>query len=498
MAALIISFEKISICSKSFKEHKQTISSTQIGIGVNHVNEVIYNFMNKNSNHQNINYIEMNLGLINSTYSLMCHKSKNTTNGKETLNNQVLKEQENKKNIIGAINGDFFNLESGIPVCNNLINGEFFSTSLTKDEEILRPCFAILEDNSIDIDHYHFSGNINLIDNNSYKTQVNIDSINRNDYIENTINIFNHKNNENSTIYLPKEKEDALIILITPENLDSSFYNLKTIKGKIKNIINDPANTYKIFKDEIAIVAYNDKKSLFSKAFNNMDVEINFEIKKSSDYSTPQIKHLLTGHEFILYDNEIPDKNYFSETWNSSSVYSKNHRTALALTDRNTLIILTVDKKDSFKGMSLPELGNFLKSKGAYKAINLDGGGSTSMMIRELGIHALKKINLAREDRSISNSIMITNLLPYTTDIKEFYFHDSPQINRDENKKLNFVAYDTNLNPIDIYLLPDLKLTSDVGIFDINGVFYPVQIPCEGTITIEIGKIIKTYTIEIK
>ena len=46
MAALIISFEKISICSKSFKEHKQTISSTQIGIGVNHVNEVIYNLKN--------------------------------------------------------------------------------------------------------------------------------------------------------------------------------------------------------------------------------------------------------------------------------------------------------------------------------------------------------------------------------------------------------------------------------------------------------------------
>ncbi|EIA23088.1 hypothetical protein SFB3_315G0, partial [Candidatus Arthromitus sp. SFB-3] len=33
--------------------------------------------------------------------------------------------------------------------------------------------------------------------------------------------------------------------------------------------------------------------------------------------------------------------------------------------------------------MSLIELAHFLKSKGAYKAINLDGGGSTSMMIRE-------------------------------------------------------------------------------------------------------------------
>lgn len=453
--------------------------------------------MNKKSNHQNINYIEMDLNLIDCTYSLMCHKSKNITNGKETLKNQVMEEQNNGKNIIGAINGDFFNLNSGIPVCNNLINGEFFSTSLTENEEKLRPSFVIFENNHIDIDHYHFKGNINLIDKNSYRTQIKIDSINRNDYIENTINIFNHKNNENSTIYLPKDREDALIILITPDDEDSSFYNEKTIKGKITNIINDPPHTYKISKNEIAIVAYDDKKYLFLKTFINMNIELNFEIKKYSRYPVSKIKHLLTAHEFILHNGQIPDDNYFSKTWNSSSVYSKNHRTAIALTTRNTLMILTVDKKDNFKGMSLTELGNFLKSKDAYKAINLDGGGSTSMMIRELGIHSLKNTNLNREDRSIANSIMITNKLPYTTNIKDFYFHDSPQIDKNETKKLNFIAYDINLNPIDIYLLPNVKLSSDIGIFDSNGVFYPPPYECEVTITIEIDNISKTYNLQV-
>lgn len=452
--------------------------------------------MNKNLNHQNINYIEMDLNLLNSTYSLICHKSKNTTNGKDTLHNQVLKEQEHGNNIIGAINGDFFNLENGIPVCNNIINGEIFSTSLTIDEEILRPCVAILE-NKIDIDNYHFNGKINLIDKNFCKTQVKIDSINRNDYIENTVNIFNHKNNEHSTIYFPKEKEDALLILITPENSSPYFKNLKTINGKITNIINDPEHNYKISKNEIALVAYNDKKYLFSNIFKNMKVEINFETINSSTYTAPKINHLLTGHEFILYNNEIPNNNYFSKTWTLNSTNAKNHRTSLAITNRNTLIILTVDKKDIFKGMSLPELGNFLKSKGAHKAINLDGGGSTSMMIRELGIHTLKNINLSRENRSISNSIMIKNLLPYTTDIKDFYFHDSPIINKNENKKFNFIAYDSNLNPIDIYLLPNIKLTSNIGIFDQNGIFFPSQTECEGTITIEINNISKTYNLQI-
>lgn len=483
--------------SKSPEEIRKIISSSEIAPGVIHTNEIIYNFMNKASNHQNVNYIEMDLNLSNSTYSLLCHKSKNLTNGKETLSNQVFKEQENGENIIAAINGDFFNLETGIPSCCNIANGEIFSTSITKDEEILRPCFSIFENGKVDIDQYIFESSIKLKGRDNEEIQIPIDSINRNDYIENTINIFNSKNNENSVVYLPKEREDALVIIITPQNSDTSFKNLNSIKGKISTIINDPPNTYKILENQIALVAYDEKKNLFSRIFNGMDVEIKFEIIKSSNYTKPSIKHLVTGHEFIIFNGEIPNENYFSKSWSLSSVSSKNHRTALALTKRNTLIILTVDKKDFSKGMSLYELGDFLKSKDVHTAINLDGGGSTSMMVRKPGIHSLENVNFPKENRNIANSIMIKNILPYVFNIKDFYFEDSPQINKTEYKKLNFIAYDINLNPIDIYLIPNLKLTSDVGEFDENKIFHPISESCKGTITIEINGIFKTYDIEI-
>lgn len=494
---IIISCKSSFVYSKPVKEQKKIISSTDLSIGVKHTNEIIYNYLNQELNHQNINYIEMDLSLINNSYSLKCHKSKNITNGKETLHNQVVNEQINGKNIIGAINGDFFNISSGIPTCTNLSNGEIFSTSLNENEEMLRPCFAVLEDNLVDINYYGFNGKINFIDKKNFEYEIKIDSLNRNDYIENTINLFNFKNNEHSTIFLPKEREDALIILIKPDNLNPSFMNEKKIKGKILNIINDPENAYKLSKDEIALVAYDEKKDLFTNITKNMDIEINLSIKKKNNPHSIKVDQLLTGHEFIIYDEEIPDENYFSKTWNKSSVYSKNHRTALALTKRNTLIILTIDKNKDFKGMSLPDLGIYLKSLDSYTAINLDGGGSTSMMIRELGMHSLKNINLPRENRFISNSIMISNTLPYTTDIKDFYFHDSPQINRNESRRLNFIAYDINLNPIDVYLLPNLKLSSNVGTFDSNGTFYPFQACCKGTISIDINKISKTYPIEI-
>ena len=40
--------------------------------------------------------------------------------------------------------------------------------------------------------------------------------------------------------------------------------------------------------------------------------------------------------------------------------------------------------------------------------------------------------------------------MPYTLDIEDFYFHDSPKINSNESKKLNFLSYDKNFNTIDI------------------------------------------------
>ena len=496
MLCTISTISFLSFKTNAISEHRQVISSVELSPGVLHTNEIIYNFMNKKSNHQNLNYIEMDLNLINKTFSLMCHKSNNTTNGKETLSNQVTHEQKNMQNIIAATNGDFFNCESGIPVCNNIVNGEIFSTSINREDQYLRPSFAILDDYSIHMDHFYFDGDLTLMGKNN-KKHITIDSVNRNDYIENTINIFNHKNNEFSTIYLPKEREDALIILISPNDSNTCFYNGKKIMGKITEIINDPPNIHKLIENQIAIVAYDEKKLEFSEIYKGMSVEINLNVSKNFDKNQSKVEHLLTGHEFVLYDGIIPDKDYFSSIWNPSAVYSQNHRTAIALTSRHTLIILTVDKKNEFKGMSLPELGEFFKSKDAYRAINLDGGGSTSMMIREPGIHSLKNINLSREDRRISNSIREKNILPYCGELKDFYFHDSTTLSRTEVRKLNIVAYDTNLNPMDIYSLPNLKLTSDIGIFDPYGRFFPIKNNCQGTITIEVGNIIKTYEIQI-
>lgn len=59
-------------------------------------------------------------------------------------------------------------------------------------------------------------------------------------------------------------------------------------------------------------------------------------------------------------------------------------RTALGVTSLGALLLLTVDGADAAKygrrasGMTLAELSHAMADLGAWEAINLDGGGSTS------------------------------------------------------------------------------------------------------------------------
>ncbi len=61
---------------------------------------------------------------------------------------------------------------------------------------------------------------------------------------------------------------------------------------------------------------------------------------------------------------------------------NRHPRTCACITSSNELILMTVDGRNAqAQGMSLPELTYLLRQLGCRNAINLDGGGSTTMWI---------------------------------------------------------------------------------------------------------------------
>lgn len=65
---------------------------------------------------------------------------------------------------------------------------------------------------------------------------------------------------------------------------------------------------------------------------------------------------------------------------------NRHPRTAVAITSDDRMFLVTIDGRNSeAHGMSTPELREFLESLGAITALNLDGGGSTAMWIKDRG-----------------------------------------------------------------------------------------------------------------
>ena len=207
--------------------------------------------------------------------------------------------------------------------------------------------------------------------------------------------------------------------------------------------------------------------------------------------------YLLTGHEYLVFDGKVPDKDYFLSVWTKNLVFNKNYRTAVGITNDNRLLLITVDKNSEYKGMSLPELGEYMISKGVNRGINLDGGGSTKMMIRDLGDFDYKVVNLQKESRALANSIMVANRFNGESKVLEVKYCDSDKIHISEQRRLNFKAIDSNLNPLNIYEVENIILKSDVGEFDKDGIFYPVTTPTKGNIVVIIDDIEFIFEINI-
>jgi len=104
---------------------------------------------------------------------------------------------------------------------------------------------------------------------------------------------------------------------------------------------------------------------------------------------------------------------------NSNSWYDLiNARTAIGVSqDGNTLFLFTVDAAGGSAGMRVGEVADMLISYGAYNALNLDGGGSTSMAMENPLTHVRSLLNVSSNGataRLIGTSLAVFAALDVT------------------------------------------------------------------------------------
>ncbi len=91
--------------------------------------------------------------------------------------------------------------------------------------------------------------------------------------------------------------------------------------------------------------------------------------------------NLLAAGPLLVYDDKLLDQ--LDKEFNTE----RNPRTAIGITADNHLIAVVVDgRADQSSGMTIKELGKVMQALGCVRAMNLDGGGSSTAWVKEEGV----------------------------------------------------------------------------------------------------------------
>lgn len=203
------------------------------------------------------------------------------------------------------------------------------------------------------------------------------------------------------------------------------------------------------------------------------------------------LKFSIGGGNVLLKDGEIPSNSKLSGT--------RAPRTAIAVNRDNTEILLvTVDGRSNQSiGMSEVEFANYLKEIGAHRALNLDGGGSTTMGIKYSGNSETTVVNAPSESgqRSIANGVGISstaprgeiNYLKLTPKKKAIHLGDSLEF------EIN--AYDIYHNKIE---MDRSAISYEVVGGTVSGNTFTGNVPGTATINAYYGNATGSFTAEVR
>lgn len=315
-----------------------------------------------------------------------------------TVRNRANAYHKKNNNIVGAINANFYKAKEKRPVHlisedNRLVYAGYVNDD--KNTYVNEPiAFGIDKDGKGLIDYYNleltytYNGTTRKISHTNRERATNNTILYSKDF---------YKNNTDTNQYG------------TEVVLEGSGKPELTLGSKLSltvTSIREEGDTKKTPISDNSLVLSGHGTS--SKRLQNMQVGDTVEINVGMDQKWQGSEFMLAGGPKLIENGKV-DISMNTNSWTAKNVTS---RTAVGVDkSRNKVFFVTVDTSVS-NGMSIPELARLMKDLGAHTAINLDGGGSTTMAIRQQG--SLQVVNQLQGgfERAISGVLMAADTEP--------------------------------------------------------------------------------------
>lgn len=279
-----------------------------------------------------------------------------------------------------AVNADFFNIQSGETNMLGMVyqNGELISTP-SKDNFV---SFAITEENKVFFDYFTFTGTL-YAENTSLTEEASCElyQINKVPLTTGPITMITSAWGETVTI---PEYNYAMIC----EPYDENQYKMVGLSWGGEKV--------SIPEDGAVFIANYSVNAFLNANFALGDV-IRVETSISPDIES--IKDASGGNTLIVKDGEVCEF--------TSNITGKAQRTAMGLSPSGkTLVFVTIDgRQDDCPGFTQTDLAEFMIALGCSEAINLDGGGSTTLVIPDRFSGTQTVTNEVSSPRKVSTAV---------------------------------------------------------------------------------------------
>lgn len=131
------------------------------------------------------------------------------------------------------------------------------------------------------------------------------------------------------------------------------------------------------------------------------------------DFSPENVEWAFGALNYLVKDGQLNDV--------SNEALGANPRTAIGFNKDNTeMIMVTIDGRNKdYVGVKQTELAEIMLSLGAYNAVNMDGGGSTTMGVDFLRNSNVTVVNIPSDgrERKIASGVGVFNTSPESSNI---------------------------------------------------------------------------------
>ena len=111
--------------------------------------------------------------------------------------------------------------------------------------------------------------------------------------------------------------------------------------------------------------------------------KLNFNHPSLSGLKPWKVKHAFGGGPVLVQEGQVKISNNEEKKFAGKAIADKHPRTAIGYTKDGTMIILAIQgrMKGLAEGATLPQMAKIMVDLGCVEAMNLDGGGSSCMLI---------------------------------------------------------------------------------------------------------------------